>query len=403
LDELLKIAIQNGLEATTQTGSAVKKSDFVFICVGTPSRKDGSVDLRQVKTACEEIGEGIRHASTRKRRLIVVKSTVPPGTTEKLIIPTVEKFSRKKAIMDFGICVNPEFLREGNAINDFLFPLESGIVIGEIDALSGTALLSLLRQFAGEILRTDLITAEMIKYARNCYLAKDISYANEIANICQKIGVDYLDVKKGMELDKRIGKGRFLKAGIGFGGSCLPKDLKALMLLAKAKETHARVIEATLKTNQSQPHIAVELLKRNLNSIANKKITVLGLSFKPQTDDTRESPSFVLIEELLSNGAMVSVYDPTAIEATKRVFRDRISYFDKPNEALSGSDACVIATEWPEFQDTSIYEGMAHKITIDGRRILDPKSLPRDFSYSAVGYPLTRKSQKRRAAMCRNE
>ena len=210
-------------------------------------------------------------------------------TTETVVIPILEKASGKKAGVNFGVCMNPEFLKEGSAVNDFLFPKDQGIVVGELNTESGDALVALYSDFDSAILRTSLSSAEMIKYARNAYLAKDISFANEIANICQKLDIDYLDVKHGLELDSRIGKGRFLNAGIGFGGSCFTKDVKALSYKAKEIGLLVSMLDATLQVNENQPGKIILLAERALGSLDGKSIAVLGLSFKPFTDDMRDA------------------------------------------------------------------------------------------------------------------
>jgi len=387
LEELLKDVLhKNMFKTATDLKKVLNTSDIVFICVGTPIKENGTIDLSEVKKASIEVGNVLKHLQRQKWLLIVLKSTVIPGTTQNLVIPTLETRSGKKAGEDFGVCVNPEFLREGQAIRDFLSPKDMGIVIGEINSTSGDILFNLYKDFSCEILRTDLTSAEMIKYARNCYLAKDISFANEIANICQKLGIDYLKVKKGMEMDRRIGS--FLNAGVGFGGSCLPKDVRALISKAREIGVQPRIIKATLEANNSQPYVIIHLLKRFMKSLRNKRIAILGLSFKPYTDDVRDAPSFKIIEGLLSQGASLNVYDPVAIENTRALFGNKISYFERAEKALSNSDACIIATEWPEFEDSRIYRNMSGRIILDGRRILDPNSLPSDFKYVAIGYPL---------------
>lgn len=301
LDEILRQVIGTRLLATTDVEGSISDSSIVFICVGTPSNKDGSIDLRQLAGASEVIGKVL--AEKKNYTVIVIKSTIVPGTTEETVIPLVEKSSRKIAGYDFGVCVNPEFLREGSAVNDFLCPKDQGIVIGELDNNSGNSLFHLYRDFNASILRTTIRAAEMIKYARNAYLAKDISFANEIANICGKLGIDYLDVKKGLEMDSRIGVGRFLNAGIGFGGSCFPKDVRALVAKAKGVGVCAKMLQATLDVNENQPLLAVDMLRKALGSPRGKTIAVLGLAFKPGTDDIREAKSIPIIEGLLAEEA----------------------------------------------------------------------------------------------------
>ena len=373
------------LIATMDLNGSVQNSDVSFICVGTPNREDGNIDLTHI----EEAAKGVGRALTGRKEycVVAVKSTVIPGTTEKLVIPILERFSRKKAGADFGVCMNPEFLREGHAVKDFLFPKGQGVVIGELDRKSGDVLFEIYKDFDADILRTDLRAAEMIKYARNSYLAKDVSFANEIANICQKIGVDYLEVKRGIEMDSRIGKGRFLSAGAGFGGSCFPKDVKALMAKAKEIGIKPRMLEATLRVNDAQPYKIVELTKQVLGQLKGKKIGVLGLAFKPGTDDVREAASIKVINGFLLEGAEVFAYDPEALDNARKIFGDKIVYEGKAEEALISADACVIVTEWPEFADPRLYDHMRSKVIVDGRRVLDPNLLPPGFTYHAIGFP----------------
>ena len=386
LEKLLNEALEKKtLVATTDLKEAVEKSDVSFICVSTPSSEDGGIDLRQIEGASTEIGRALGERTGY--HVVTVKSTVVPGTTEDFVIPILEKFSGKKAGVDFGVCMNPEFLREGRAIGDFLFPKDTGIVIGQLDERSGSFLFEIFKEFEGEVFRTNLRCAEMIKYARNAYLAKDVSFANDVANICQKLGVDYLDVKRGMEMDARIGKGRFLDAGVGFGGSCFPKDVQALVAKGIQNGVKSRMLDATLKVNEEQPLVAVRLMKQVLGDLKGKKIAVLGLAFKPGTDDMREAPSVRIVNGLLSEGAVVWVYDPKALGNARKIFGDSVFYGERAEEALGEADGCVIATEWPEFAEPSLYKSMQGKVIVDGRRVLDPVGLPSGFRYQAVGFP----------------
>ncbi len=386
LEKLLNDALMNKrLIATTDLRNAVQESDVSFICVSTPSSNDGSIDLKQMEGASIEIGKAL--TERRDYNVVAVKSTVVPGTTEDFVIPILERFSSKKAGVDFGVCMNPEFLREGRAIHDFLFPKDTGIVVGELDKRSGGFLSDIYKEFDGEILHTNLRCAEMIKYARNAYLAKDVSFSNEIANMCQRMGVDYFDVRKGMEMDKRIGKGRFLDAGVGFGGSCFPKDVQALVAKSALHGIESRMLKATLEVNEAQARVAVELIKRVLQDLEGKRVAVLGMAFKPGTDDMREAPSVRIVSALLSEGAEVSVYDPIALHNARRVFRDTVLYRERVEEALNEADACVIVTDWPELADPRLYSNLRGKVIIDGRRMLDPKRLPPGFVYHAIGLP----------------
>lgn len=386
LEEMLKTVLASKtFVPTLNLEEAVIDSEVSFLCVGTPSREDGSIDLSQIIDASKQVGKALK--KKKDYHVVVVKSTVVPGTTEEIVIPILEKESCKKAGKGFGVCMNPEFLREGQAIRDFMFPKNTGIVIGELDKKSGDTLYKLYKDFDAEILRTSLRTAEMIKYARNSYLAKDISFANEIANICQRLGIDFLEVKKGMEMDVRIGKGRFLNAGVGFGGSCFPKDVKALIEKAKAVGIKPRILESSIEVNELQPYQAVEMLKQHLKELKGKKIAVLGLSFKPGTDDMREAPSIKIVNALIKEGAEIYAYDPVAMENAKRIFSSSIKYVESAKEALANADACVIVTDWPEFGNGKLYRHLRGEILIDGRRIVDPRTIPSRLLYCGIGYP----------------
>ncbi len=386
LEDLLKSVLEKDrLAVSTSLEEAVLGTEFSFICVGTPSEADGKVDLSQVEKASIGIGKILGRKDGY--HLMVVKSTVMPGTTEGVVIPILEDESGKNAGEGFGVCVNPEFLREGEAVHDFHHQEDVGIVVGELDERSGETLVEVYRDFEADILRTTLRSAEMIKYARNAYLAKDISFANEVANLCEKLDIDYLEVKKGMEMDRRIGSNSFLRAGAGFGGSCLPKDLRALA--SKTKELGFRdgVLEAALRINEEQPGRMLSLAEEALGSIDDMRIGVLGLAFKPWTDDMREASSLKIVKMLLKADAQVIVYDPKAMKNARKTFGDEVTYAESPEEALRDADACLIVTEWPEFSDITIYNSMKGRVIVDGRRIIDPSRLLGRFEYYGIGYP----------------
>jgi len=387
LEELLtEVLSKKALIPTLDLDTAVQNSDVSFICVGTPCSDDGCINLDQIKDVAEQIG-----CALRKRvgyHVVVVKSTVVPGTTENVVLPIIEKFSGKKVRTDFGVCMNPEFLKEGRAINDFMFPKNAGIVIGALDQKSGDLIAEIYEDFDSEIMRTSIRAAEMIKYARNSYLAKDVSFSNEIANICRRLGIDYLDVKKGMELDARIGRGRFLDAGAGFGGSCFPKDVTALTAKAKECGISPILLDATLEVNAAQPYELVRLTKDVVgNPLQGKKIAILGLAFKPGTDDMREAPSVKIVESLLREGCKLRVYDCKAVNNAKKIFGAKVTYAKTAEDALKSADACVIVTEWPEFSNPKLYTSMRGRVIIDGRRVLDPAGLSSGFKYHAIGFP----------------
>ncbi len=367
LDEYLKGVVKEGkLKATDNLHEAMRKSDIVFISVGTPSKKDGSINLKYIKEVSKEIG---RSLANKGYRIIVVKSTVLPETTEKVVIPLLEKYSAKKAGKDFGVCMNPEFLREGRALEDFLKP--DRIVIGAIDKRSGDVLEKVYENFQAPILRTDLKTAEMIKYASNSLLATKISFSNEIGNICKLLGIDVNEVMKGVGLDSRV-SGKFLNAGCGYGGSCFPKDVDALIKKAKEMRYEPRLLEEVHELNKRQKVRMVEQLEKKISELKGKTICVLGLAFKPDSDDIREASSIRIISKLLEKGAKVKAYDPKAVGNARRIFPD-VEYAESTKEAIEGSDACLLLTEWEEFRDLTDgdFKTMKNKVILEGRRILD--------------------------------
>jgi len=345
--------------ATGDYQEAISNSEISFICVGTPSKDDGSIDLSHVKASAEQIGKSL--AKKEEYHVLVVKSTVLPGTTENVVKQIIEEMSGKRAFVDFGLATNPEFLREGNAIDDFFKP--DRIVIGAEDERTKKILYELYKQFNCPKLITDIKTAEMIKYASNAFLATKISFANEIGNICKKLGIDVYEVFKGVGLDHRINPA-FFRAGIGFGGSCFPKDVRALIAKAEELGEEPKILKAVIEVNERQPLRMIELLKKHVQSLRGKKIGVLGLAFKPDTDDVRESRAIPIIEKLIEEGARVLAYDPKAAENFRRLFPD-IEYASSAEELIAESEAVLIVTEWKDFENLD-YRG---KIVIDGRRI----------------------------------
>lgn len=352
LDELL-MQVEVGVEEDLQR--AVRNTDICFVCVGTPNNElNGHIDLTEVRRTSEEIGKAIG-----RNQLVVIKSTVMPGAMEKEIIPILEK-NGKKLGTDFGVCVNPEFLREGTAINDFLHP--DRIIIGEANTESGDCLSNLYREFDCPILRVDLKTAEMIKLASNCFLATKISFINELGNICKLMGIDVYKVATGMAYDPRIGD-KFLSAGIGFGGSCLPKDLAGLITMARDEVNYQpKLLQSVMSVNNSQPLRAIELLKKYIPNLDGQHIGVLGLAFKPGTDDVRDSPAIKVIKELLAQKAIPEAYDPRAMTNFRTLF-PQIEYRELKD--VMKCRAIMIITEWAEFVELD-YKG---KIVIDGRRL----------------------------------
>ncbi len=373
-DGIEDILSKYNITATTDLAQSVQDSEISFICVGTPPNPDGSQDMGYIKSAAKDLSNALHSTVTRNYvpldigknmpygHTVVVKSTVVPGTTENIVIPALEEHG-KKAGKDFGVCMNPEFLKEGTAVADFMNP--DRIVIGEYNKESGDVLAELYKDFKCPILRTDLKTAEMIKYASNAFLATKISFMNEIGNICKALGIDVYDVARGMGYDGRIGN-KFLNAGIGFGGSCFPKDVNALVAKSKDIGYEPEILEHVLKLNDEQPLRIVSLLKKHIPTLKGSTVGVLGLSFKPDTDDIRESRAIPIVNALLKEGASIKAYDPKAMDNFRKLF-PQVGYV-APEDVLS-SDAVLILTEWKEFDELD-YKG---KTVIDGRRIIRAK------------------------------
>ena len=365
LEELMKKHAGKRLTATSDYHHAVTNSDLTFICVGTPSKEDGSIDLSIVKSVAESLGEEI--GKKDEYHVVVVKSTVMPETTEKLVLPIIEEKSGKKAGKDFGIAMNPEFLREGKAVYDFMHP--DKIVVGAIDDRSGELVSELYRDFNCEVTRTNPRTAEMIKYVNNSFLATKISFADEVGDICKRLGIDTYEVMEAVGKDSRISPS-FLNSGAGFGGSCFPKDVRALIKKSISIGYEPVLLESVIDVNEKQPLLMVDILKEKIEDIEGKKIALLGLAFKNGTDDIRESRSIPVIIELLHLGADVFAYDPMAAENMKKVFGN-IEYCKSVIEALEGADACLVMTDWDEFRSLGPeFETMNSKIVIDGRHVI---------------------------------
>ena len=367
LSELLEKHVGKNLSATSDYDLAINNSDVSFICVGTPSDHDGKIDLGIVKAASTSLGRTLR--KKKGYHVIVVKSTVVPETTEKVVLPIIEKESGK-SLGEFGIAMNPEFLREGKAVHDFMHP--DKIVVGSLDKRSGDIVASLYSGLNCEVTRTNPRTAEMIKYVNNAFLATKISFSNEVGNICKELGIDTYEVMKAVGKDFRIGP-HFLNSGAGFGGSCFPKDVKALIGKAHEIGYKPELLKSVIAVNEIQPLRMITLLKNKLPDLKGKKIAVLGLAFKNDTDDIRDSRSIPVIKELIGEGAIVSAYDKMAIENMKWLFPD-IDYCNSAIDALCGSDACLIMTEWSEFKslDTE-FNVMKNRLIIDGRHMQSPR------------------------------
>jgi UDPglucose 6-dehydrogenase len=390
LQKLLEETVQNGnLKClVNQTEKAVLETDLTFNAVGTPSRQDGSIDLQFIETSSRDVGQALGKKSTY--HVVIIKSTVVPGTTQDLVKPILEKESKKKCGSDFGLCMNPEFLRQGSAFEDTVHT--DRIVIGEYDEKSGDTLENLYRDFYGKntppTIRTTLSTAELIKYASNSLLATKISFINTIANLCEKIpGTDVKIVATAMGLDKRIGP-LFLNAGLGYGGSCFPKDVKALIAYSKNQGYPLELLESVENVNKTQPLKAVQFCKEFLGNLKGKRIAILGLAFKADTDDMREARAIPIINQLIKEGANVTAYDPVATSIAKTIFKNKISYAASAIECLQNADCCILVTEWDEFKKlkpADFIKNMKQPVLIDGRRIYNPEEFRRRMKFAAIG------------------
>ena len=362
LDILLKTHISANLRATTQY-TPIQTSDVIFIAVGTPPNPDGSANLSYITAAAEAIADELSKSHT-EYPVIVVKSTVPPGTTKNLVEPIIR---RKNPDLSFGICMNPESLREGRAVEDFLHP--DRIVVGSSDPETIRIMHELYTGITAPIIDVDPTAAEMIKYTSNALLATKISFANEIGNLCKQLGINVYEVMTGVGMDSRVSP-KFLNAGCGFGGSCFPKDVSALASIAQEHGVTPTLLNAVLAVNDSQPLRMVELLETRIGSLLGKRIAVLGLAFKDNTDDVRESRSIPVIEALRRKGAVPVLFDPMAMDTMKAVFPDE-EYAPSAATALTHADGCLVMTEWPEFAKlSSEFDAMRERVIIDGRHIL---------------------------------
>jgi UDPglucose 6-dehydrogenase len=358
------------------------------VAVGTPSKPDGSIDLTYIESAATSIGRALKQKDGY--HITIIKSTVVPGTTQNVVKPRLEAESEKCCGIDFGLCMNPEFLRQGSAFWDTLNA--DRVVIGSCDEQSGDKLEGLYADFYSAhvppIIRTSLSTAELIKYASNAMLATKISFINTIANICEKIpGADVKVVAQAMGLDKRIGP-LFLDAGLGYGGSCFPKDVKALIACSESFGYKAELLESAENVNKKQPLRAVEFCRQQLGSLKDKKIAVLGLAFKPDTDDMREARVIPIINALLSEDANVTAYDPIAVSSAKVIFGEKIAYAKSALDCLIDADCCILVTEWPEFKKLrpeDFVNKMKQPLLIDGRRLYDAEIYRKKLRFVAVG------------------
>jgi UDPglucose 6-dehydrogenase len=380
LNELVpRNVAEDRLRFTTDLDEAVRTSEVLFIAVGTPENEDGSADLKHVLEVARGIGQAMNGP-----KILVNKSTVPVGTAARVreVVSSITKHP-------FAVVSNPEFLKEGTAVDDFLKP--DRVVIGTDDPKVEAVMRKLYEPFVRTgkpILVMDPASAELTKYAANAMLASRISFMNEIANYCDRVGADVRQVRLGMGTDSRIGSS-FLFPGVGYGGSCFPKDVKALIRMGEAAGVPLPVVEATERTNVAQKANLVPRIAAHLGGLQGKRIAIWGLAFKPRTDDMREAPAIAVIEGLLKGGAEVRAYDPKAEPQARREFGDRVILCGRANEAVAGADALVVVTEWNEFREpdfAKIRSMMRHAAVFDGRNIYDPKML-RDlgFHYEGIG------------------
>jgi UDPglucose 6-dehydrogenase len=371
---------QGRLTFTTDVGGAISTADVIFIAVGTPPDEDGSADLRHVLAVAEEIG---KHAT--REVVVVTKSTVPVGTAAKVAAAVA-----KNAKRPFHMCSNPEFLKEGAAVDDFMKP--DRVVLGVDSDFARSMMAELYAPFVRTgkpIIFMDIPSAEMTKYAANAMLATRISFMNEIANLCEKVGANVDLVRRGIGSDARIGPS-FLFPGPGYGGSCFPKDVKALVRTAKEEGANLAVLEAVEDANERQKHRLFEKLKKALDGkVKGTRIALWGLAFKPQTDDMREAPALTLIEELRKAGATVVAHDPAAMHETQRKIGDAIEYADANYEAIEGADALVVVTDWNEYRHPDfarIKAALKRPIVVDGRNLYDPQKMRAlGFTYLSIG------------------
>lgn len=378
LEELIKINMKKGrLKFSSNIKEAIEKSQIIFLAVGTPSMNNGEADLTGIENVSRNIAKNMSGY-----RLIVEKSTVPVETG-KWVKHTIETYVKKS--IHFDVASNPEFLREGQAINDFLHP--DRIVIGVESKKAEELLTSIYKPLNAPIVVTDIESAELIKHASNSFLAAKISFINAVSCICEKVGADVVEVARGMGLDKRIGRS-FLNAGIGYGGSCFPKDLDAFISISRKLGYDFEMLESVRDINYRQKELFLEKIKSKLWIIKDKEIGVLGLSFKPDTDDIRNAPSLEIITRLKQEGAKIKVYDPVCLEKSKDLLKG-IKLCKNAYEAAKGSDCLLVVTEWDEFKEldfVKLKKLMKRPLIIDGRNVYDPEMIRKyGFIYSGIG------------------
>jgi len=370
------------LTFTTDVGSAVERSEVVFIAVGTPPDEDGSADLQHVLAVATTIGQHMNEP-----KVVVTKSTVPVGTAQK-----VRAQIARETKTPFHVCSNPEFLKEGAAVEDFMKP--DRVIVGVDSPDAAKVIEELYTPFVrtgNPLIVMDIPSAELTKYAANAMLATRISFMNQIAGLCEAVGADVTQVRRGIGSDRRIGQG-FLFPGPGYGGSCFPKDVKALIRTGSEQTLPLGILSAVEVANHRQKRVLFEKLHKHLGSVRGRVVAVWGLAFKAETDDVRESPALVLIEELLAAGARVQTHDPAAMETAKHHLGDRVSYASHGFDALAGADALAIVTEWLEYRNPDfarMKQLLKRPLIVDGRNLYDPLKLGRlGFTYDSIGRPL---------------
>ena len=385
LEELVKRNVGfERLKFTTDLTKVLDDVEVVFSAVGTPPDEDGSADLKYVLAVARQFGQHIK-----KYTILVTKSTVPVGTAKKVKAAIQEELDKRGVDVPFDVASNPEFLKEGAAIKDFMSP--DRVVVGTESEKAKEVMTRLYRPLMLQNFRVifmDIPSAEMTKYAANAMLATRISFMNDIANLCERVGANVDSVRKGIGTDSRIGS-KFLYAGCGYGGSCFPKDVKALVHTGMDNDYHMEVIEAVERVNEKQKSIVYDKIIRAVGDVRGKTIAILGLAFKPETDDMREAPALVVIDKLLKDGATVRVFDPIAMDECKRRIGDTVSYCKNMYDAADGADVFALMTEWRQFRMPSwnvIQKVMTGNVVIDGRNIYDRKELEEfGFVYSRIG------------------
>jgi UDPglucose 6-dehydrogenase len=386
LEEIVVQNIKAGrLRFTLDYDEGLEGAEVAFVCVGTPSGIEGEADMTQVKSAAHSLG---LHAPARRSLIVVNKSTMPIGTGDWML-PTLERASNGSGA-SFSIVSNPEFLREGSAVDDFRHP--DRVVLGGTDPDAIERIAGLYRdlQPVPPIIRTDIRTAEMIKYASNAFLATKISFINEIASICERLGADVKEVARGMGLDRRISP-EFLDAGVGYGGSCFPKDVKALAHMASMAGAHPQLLRAVMEINRDMRRLVLQKVRAQLGgNLEDRTIGVLGLAFKPNTDDLREAPAIEIIHLLQSEGARVKAYDPAATDAARKILPG-VELCSDAYSVAEDADAVLLLTQWSEFRRLDldrIRQSMRHPLLVDGRNLYDPTEMvARGFLYHAIGRP----------------